>query len=137
MPTTSREEGLIKFDGSQEIRTDFLVASAEQDRGLGGNGGLLPFPVTAVAAISLATLGSTFKAGLRCQVYLFFSDDLVGLELLEFIDVLLPTLADVCLFLICGCSPFICKKRRNTSFHLIVKYIFAYEAFPRTPIITP
>ena len=87
------------------MRTDFLEASAEQDRGLGGNGGLLPFPVAAAVAISLATLGSTFKAGLRCQVYLFFSDDLVGLELFEFIDVLLPRFADLCLFLSCGFSP--------------------------------
>ena len=115
MPTTSREEGLVRFDGSQEMRTDFLEASAEQDRGLGGNGGLLPFPVTAAAAISLATLGSTFKAGLRCQVYLFFSDDRVGLELFEFTDVLLPTLADVCLFLMCGCSPPDFKKKEKYS----------------------
>ena len=93
------------------MRTDFREASAEQDRGLGGNGGLLPFPVTAAAAISLATLGSTFKAGLRCHVYLFFSDDLVGLELFEFTDVLLPTLADVCLFLICGFSPPDCEEK--------------------------
>ena len=88
------------------MRTDFLEASAEQDRGLGGNGGLLPFPAAAAAAISLATLGSTFKAGLRCQVYLFdFSDDLVGLELFDVTVVLLPRFADLCLFFSCGFSP--------------------------------
>ena len=107
------------------MRTDFLEASAEQDRGLGANGGLFPFPVVAAAAISLATLGSTFKAGLRCQVYLFdFSDDLVGLELFDATVVLLPRFADLCLFLSCGFSPLDYELKRNISFLCHLEVLF-------------
>ena len=58
-------------------------------------------------AISFATLGSTFKDGLRCHVYLFFSRDLVGLsEVCLLLEpgfrpiVLLFSLADLCLSLV-------------------------------------
>ena len=45
-PITSRD-GLFRLEESQEILTDFLEASAEQDRGLGGKGGLLPVEAAA------------------------------------------------------------------------------------------